>query len=151
MLVLALGVVGCESAPATSAPEARASQAPSASPVPGAECRELSRAIRETERAAREAAGSDVAALRRLALALEGTPAAHVQPGDTHLAALRDRYLLLTTDVARAARATADAIDAKDVKKTEASAATLGRFDVAEGELMGALDNYCAAYLTPEG
>lgn len=145
---LAACLAACESAPSTPAPSP--TETPSESKAPGTECRELRLAIRETERAAREAAGTSGAALRRLAQALEETPARRLQPDDDNLAALRDRYLKLTTDVAEAARATAAAIDAKDVTKTKASAAALAGFDVAEGELMGALDNYCAAHLEPE-
>lgn len=110
------------------------------------QCNELIRVINAEQEPIKRASGSDPEALKKLGDALDnvGAKVAEVKIEDQTIVGFRDKYAEMAKELAKAARSTAEAIEASDAKKAIEAADHMSSFGNRESELVGEINGYCS-------
>jgi hypothetical protein len=126
LLALPVGVAGCDG---------RITQ-----------CNKLIRVINAEQEPIKQASGSDPESLKKLADALDNVSekVSEVSIEDEAVVGFRDRYANLAGELAKAARDTATALEAKDSETAEEAAKHMASFGTRESELVGEINGYCS-------
>lgn len=110
------------------------------------QCNKLIRVINAEQEPIKQASGSDPEALKKLAGALDnvGKKVSEVAIDDQAVVGFRDRYAEMAGELAKAARETATALEAKDADKATEAAKHMSSFGSRESELVGEINGYCS-------
>lgn len=110
------------------------------------QCNRLIEVINKEQGPLKSASGSDPDALKKLAETLDGvaTKVKAVELKDESLVKFRDDYASMATDLGKASRDTATALESNDPKQAAEAAKSMSSFGPRESQLVDSINKYCS-------